>query len=75
LPAAKLKISETLPDPAPQPIAPTEPEIVEAPIPPPLVVEPAQSQADRNKTIVSADEELTAMLGRLAPDAATPSEN
>jgi hypothetical protein len=74
LPVAKLKVSETLPDPAPLPVEPAAPEIAEPANPPPIVVEPAQSQADRNKTIVSADEELTAMLGRLAPDAATPSK-
>lgn len=74
LPMAKPKISETLPDPAPQPVEPAAPEIAEAAIPSPIVVEPAQSQADRSKTIFSADEELTAMLGRLAPDAATPSK-
>jgi hypothetical protein len=75
LPAARLKVSEKLPDPAPQPVAPVRPEIVSAPVPPPIVVEPAPDAADRNKTIVSADEELTAMLGRLSPDAATPSKN
>jgi hypothetical protein len=75
LPAAKVKVFEKLPDPAPQPVAPAKPEIVSAPVPPPIVVEPASDAADRNKTIVSADEELTAMLGRLAPDAATPSKN
>jgi hypothetical protein len=75
LPAAKLKASEKLPDPAPQPVAPVKPEIVSAPVPPPIVVEPELDAADPNKTIVSADEELTAMLRRLAPDAATPSKN
>lgn len=74
LPVTELEVSETLPDPAPQ-VEPAAQEIADAPIPPPIVVEPAQSQADRNKTIISADEELTAMLGRLAPDAATPSKN
>jgi hypothetical protein len=75
LPAAKVKVSEKSPDPAPQPVAPAKPEIVNAPVPPPIVVEPAPDAADRNKTIVSADEELTAMLGRLSPDAATPSKD
>ena len=75
LPAAKVKVAEQLPDPAPQPAAPVTPEIVSAPVPPPIVVEPAPDAAARNKTIVSADEELTAMLGRLSPDAATPSKN
>jgi len=75
LPVTELKVSETLPDPAPQPVEPAAQEVADAPLPPPIVVEPAPSQADRNKTIVSADEELTAMLGRLAPDAATPNKN
>jgi hypothetical protein len=75
LPAAKVKVSEKLPDPAPQPVAPVKQEFVSAPVPPPIVAEPAPDAAARNKTIVSADEELTAMLGRLSPDAATPSKN
>ena len=75
LPAAKAKVSEKLPDPTPQAVAPVKPEIVSEPVPPPIVAEPELDATDRNKTIVSADEELTAMLGRLSPDAATPSKN
>ena len=52
------------------PVEPSKPEV--APVPPPLAVEPEPGVEDRNKTIVSADEELSAMLGKLAPDAATP---
>jgi hypothetical protein len=75
LPMAKVKASETSPDPAPQSVEPAIQEIVGAPVPPPIAVEPPQSVEDRNKTIISADEELTAMLGRLAPDAATPAKS
>ena len=45
------------------------------PVPPPIAVEPALDAGDRNKTIDSADEELTAMLGKLSADAATPSKS
>jgi hypothetical protein len=47
-------------------------EMAGAPVQPPVAVEPAPSAEDRNKTIVNADEELTTMLGKLSPDAATP---
>ena len=50
----------------------TTSETTSTTIPPPVAVEPSQSVQDRNRTIVSADEELTAMLGKLSPDAATP---
>lgn len=75
LPVAKLKVSEKLPDPAPQLVESPKPETVGEAVPPPIVVVPAPGAEDRNKTIISADEELTAMLGRLAPDAATPRNN
>jgi hypothetical protein len=81
LPAPKLEVSEKLQEPAPQPVtlvqpvAPVKQDIVSAPVPPPVTVEPEPDAGDRNKTILSADEELTAMLGRLAPDAATPSKD
>jgi hypothetical protein len=77
-PPAELKISETLPDPAPQPVELVEPvkqEAVSASVPPPIVVEPEPAAKDRTKTIVGADEELTAMLGRLSPDSASPAKN
>ena len=75
LPEPKSKISEPLPAPEPAPVEPAKQEIAVAPVQPPAAVEPAADAADRSKTIVSADEELTAMLGRLAPDAATPSKH
>jgi len=75
LPEAKPKVSEPLQPPASAPVEPAKQEMVGATVPPPIAVEPALDAGDRNKTIVSADEELTAMLGRLAPDAATPAKN
>jgi hypothetical protein len=78
LPPTELKVSETLPDPAPQPATSVEPvkqETVSAPVPPPIVVEPEPAGNDRTKTIIGADEELTAMLGRLSPDSASPAKN
>jgi hypothetical protein len=78
LPPANLKVSEILPDPAPQQLEPVEPvkqEAVSAPVPPPIAVEPEPGEKDRTKTIVGADEELTAMLGRLSPDTASPGNN
>jgi len=72
LPEAKPKLSEKLSVSAP--VEPAKQEAAGAPIQLPAAVEPAQSMVDRNKTIVSADEELTAMLGKLAPDAATPKD-
>jgi hypothetical protein len=78
LPPAELKVSEILPDPTPQPVEPVEPvkqEAVSAPVPPPIVVEPEPAAKDRAKTIIGADEELTAMLGRLSPDSASPAKN
>jgi hypothetical protein len=72
LPVAKLKVSETLPNSASSPVEPAKQEIVGAPIPLPIAVESELDADDRNKTIISADEELTAMLGKLAPDSATP---
>ena len=75
LPEPKPTVSEPLPAPEPLPVEPAKQEIVVTPVPPPAAVEPAPDAADRSKTIVSADEELTAMLGRLAPDAATPSKH
>jgi hypothetical protein len=69
---AKLKVSETLPDSVSSPVEPAKQETVDAPVQPPIAVEPALDAGDRNKTIISADEELTAMLGRLSSDAATP---
>jgi hypothetical protein len=77
-PPAELKISETLPDPVPQPVEPVEPvkqEAVSASGPPPIVVEPEPAAKDRTKTIIGADEELTAMLGRLSPDSASPAKS
>ncbi|CAN0293333.1 unnamed protein product, partial [Phaeothamnion confervicola] len=75
LPPAKQKISETLPDPALQPVAPVTQETASAPVPSPMAVEPVLDAGDLNKTIVSADDELTAMLGRLSGDAATQGKN
>lgn len=75
LPPAKSNDSETLPASAPQPAEPVEQETVSASIPPPSAMEPEPVAEDRNKTILSADEELTAMLGKLSPDAAAPGKN
>lgn len=75
LPPAKPEVSEISPDPAPQPVAPVRQEMAGAPASPPMAVEPVLDTADRNKTIVSADDDLTAMLGRLAGDAATPGKS
>jgi hypothetical protein len=77
-PPAELKVLEKLPDPVPQPVEPSEPvkpETVSAPVPPPIVVEPEPAAKDRNKTIIGADEELTAMLGRLSSNSASPGKN
>jgi len=72
LPEVKPKLSEKLS--VSSPVEPAKQEAAGAPVQPPAAVEPAQSMVDRNKTIVSADEELTAMLGKLSPDAATPKD-
>jgi len=61
-----------LPDSASSPVEPAKQEAVNTPAPPPIAVELPPSVEDQNKTIISADEELTAMLGRLSSDAATP---
>jgi hypothetical protein len=68
----KLNLSEKLPTSAPPPVEPAKQEAVAAPMQPPVAASPPRDVVDRNKTIISADEELTAMLGKLAPDAATP---
>ena len=75
LPEAQLKVSETLLHSESLPVEPAKQEIVDAPVPPTIAVELPLDAGDRNKTIISADEELTAMLGRLSPNAATPSKN
>ena len=69
LPEAKLELSEKLP--VSSPVEPPQQETVGMPQPP-IALEPAPSAEDRSQTIISADEELTAMLGKLSPDAATP---
>jgi hypothetical protein len=70
LPETKPEPSETLS--VPSPVEPAKQETVDAPVQPPIAAEPALGMEDRNKTIISADDELTAMLGKLAPDAASP---
>lgn len=62
LPEPILKLSENLTDSG-------------APGDPPTAFDPEPDAGDGNKRIISADEELTAMLGRLSQDAATPSKN
>jgi hypothetical protein len=54
------------------PVEPAKQETVGATVQASMTADPPQSVEDRNKTIISADEELTAMLGKLSPDAATP---
>jgi hypothetical protein len=72
----ELKVSEPSPDPAPPPVEPVvDQETVSAPLPPPIVVKPEPAAKDRTKTIIGADEELNAMLGRLSPDSASPAKN
>lgn len=75
LPEEKLKLSEKLPTPVPPPVEPAKQETIGAPLQPPIAAESATDAGDRNKAIISADEELTAMLRRLSPDAATPSKS
>jgi hypothetical protein len=75
LPPAKSKVAETVPDAVPRPVEPVKQETISAPLPPPMALEPERVAEDRNKTIISADEELTAMLGRLFPATATPGKN
>ncbi|CAN7415886.1 hypothetical protein LJR220_003732 [Bradyrhizobium sp. LjRoot220] len=75
LPEETLKLSEKLPASAPRPVEPAKQETIGASVELPIAPESATDVGDRNKTIISADEELTAMLGRLAPDAATPSKS
>ena len=75
LPAARPKLSEALPDSAPSPVEPSQRETVQDTVPAPVAVEPVFVAADRNKTITGADEELTAMLGNLSPDSATPAKS
>lgn len=72
LPEAKLKVSEKLPDSVSSPVEPAKGEAVGAAFEPPIAIEPPPDAGDRNKTIISADEELTVMLGKLSSDAATP---
>jgi hypothetical protein len=75
LPEAKLKLSDKLSDSASSPAEPAKQEAVAAPVQAALAVEPLQSAEDRNERIISADEDLTAMLGKLSPDPATPGKN
>ena len=70
LPETKPELSEEFY--ASPPVEPAEQEIAEAPVEPPMAVEAAPAVEDRTKTIISADEELTDILGKLSPDAATP---
>jgi len=72
MPEEKLKLSENLPNSAPPPVEPAKQEAAGVAVQAPIAAEPSRDVVDRNKTITSADEELTAMLGKLAPDAATP---
>ncbi|MBR1271575.1 hypothetical protein JQ629_29225 [Bradyrhizobium sp. AUGA SZCCT0222] len=74
LPESTLKLSEKSPDSAFSPVEPAKQEAIGAPTEPPTAVDPAAGEADRNKTIISADEELTTMLGKLSADAATPKQ-
>ena len=73
LPEATLKLSEKLSDSAP--VEPAGRETTGASVEPPIAGQPAPDLEDRNKPIIGADEELTAMLRRLSPDAATPSKS
>jgi hypothetical protein len=73
LPETKPKLSEKLY--APAPVEPAKQQAVDTPVEPPIVVEPAPIADDRTRTITSADEELTAMLGNLSPDSATPGKH
>ncbi|MGE9006967.1 hypothetical protein ACO2JO_00180 [Leptospira interrogans] len=75
LPEATLKLSEKSSDSASSPVESAREDAVGAPVEPPAAVDPAPGEEDRNKWIVSADEELTAMLGKLSADAATPSKS
>ena len=74
-PNAKLKLSDKLSDSASSPAEPAKQETVAAPVQAAIAAEPLQSAEDRNERITSADEELTAMLGKLSPDPATPGKN
>ena len=69
------EFSEPLPDSAPQRVEPVKPQTISTPASLPIAMEPPPIMDDPNKTIMSDDEELTAMLRKLAPDAATPSKN
>lgn len=75
LPEATLKLSEKSPDSAASPVEPAKQEAIGVPAEPPTAVDPAPGEGDRNKTIISADDELTAMLGKLSADAATPTKS
>ncbi|MBR1226699.1 MULTISPECIES: hypothetical protein [unclassified Bradyrhizobium] len=71
-----LKLSEKSSDSASSPVEPARRlEAIGAPAEPPTAVDPAPGEGDSNKTIISADEELTVMLGKLSADAATPSKS
>lgn len=71
LPESTLKLSEKSLDSASSPVEPAKQEAVGAHAAPPT----AAGEEDRNETIISADEELTAMLGKLSADAATPNKS
>lgn len=76
LPESTLKLSEKSSDSASSPVEPARrQEAIGALAEPPTAVDPAPGEGDSNKTIISADEELTVMLGRLSADAATPSKS
>ncbi|MBR1152357.1 hypothetical protein [Bradyrhizobium sp. JYMT SZCCT0428] len=75
LPESTLKLSEKSPDSASSPVEPARQAAAGTPAEPSTAVDPAAGEADSNKTIISADEELTAMLGKLSADAATPSKS
>ena len=75
LPESTLKLSEKSSDSASSPVESAREDAVGAPVEPPAAVDPAPGEEDRNKWIISADEELTAMLGKLSADAATPSKS
>ena len=74
--AARPKLAEALPaNSAPPPVELLKRETVEDTVPAPVAVELPKPAAARNETIISADEELTAMLGKLSPDSATPAKS
>lgn len=76
LPESTLKLSEKSSDSASSPVEPVRrQEAIGAPAEPPTAVDPAPGEGDSNKTIISADEELSVMLGKLSADAATPSKS